>query len=106
MTQTLQPARPGNPAATAQATVAVTVTFRGLAPGQVATLTLTTTGTTTVLARAAATATPGGTATTSLTAGHLTAAQPVTVTAAVPGQVCRAVLTPARAQPALTCHTR
>ena len=104
VTQTVQPPGPGTITATAQAAIAATVTFRGLAPGQVSTLTLSTPGTSHVLARAATTATPGGTATISLTDSHLTAAQPVTVTAATAAQVCRAVLTPARTQPALVCH--
>jgi len=58
-----------------------------------------------VLARAAATAAPDGTATSTLI-GTLTTAQPVTVTAIAPGHICRAILTPTRAQPTLTCHTR
>jgi hypothetical protein len=82
--------------------VTMSVTFRGLAPGQVTTLTLTTPAAG-VLARAAA---PDGTATLTLTAGALTTAQTVTATAAAPGQICRAVLTPTRTQPTLTCHTR
>lgn len=105
VTQTLQPGGSGTVTATAPAAVAVTLTFRGLAPGQVATLTLTAPGTGRVLARAATTATPGGTATITLTDSRLTAAQPVTVTAAAPGQACQAVLAPARIQPALACHT-
>jgi hypothetical protein len=105
VTQTLQPGQSGN-ASTAQASVTVSVTFRGLAAGQVGTLTLTTPGSTGALARAAATAAPDGTATITLTADALTTVQAVTVTAAAPGQTCQAVLTPTRTQPALTCDAR
>jgi hypothetical protein len=105
VTQTLQPG-PSGGTSTAQAPVTMSVTFRGLAPGQPATLTLTTPGAAGALARAAATAAPDGTATLTLTAGALTTAESVIVTAVAPGQICRAVLTPSRAQPALTCSTR
>jgi hypothetical protein len=101
VTQTLQPAHPA-----AQATVTVTAAFHGLAPGQVTILTLTTPGAADPLARAATTAAPDGTATISVTEDDLTAAQPVLVTAAAPGQVCQADLTPGRTQPTLSCHTR
>jgi hypothetical protein len=104
VTQTLQPG-PSGSTSPAQASATVSVTFRGLAPGQVATLTLATPGAAGALGRAAATAAPDGTATLTLTAGALTTAQPVTLTAVAPGQICQATLTPARAQPALTCHT-
>ena len=88
VTQTL---RPAYPAAAQQATVTVSVTFRDLAPGQVATVILTTPGPP-VLARAVATAAADGTATITLTAGHLTAGQPVTITARSPRQACQATL--------------
>lgn len=90
-----------------QAAVTVSVTFPGLAPGQPATVTLATTatpGTAGVLARAAATANPDGTAAVTLTA-RLPAAQTVVITATAPHKACQATLTPASAQPALTCHT-
>jgi hypothetical protein len=93
------------PGSTTQATYTVNVTFHGLPPGQPATLLLTTPGTAGPLARAAATAGPDGTATTTLTA-TLPAAQTLNVTATAPGQACQATLTPAHPQPALTCHTR
>jgi hypothetical protein len=95
---------PDGSAATAQSTVTVSVTFRGLAPGQPATLVLTTPGVVGSLARAAATGAPDGTAETALTA-LLPATRPLVVTATTPGQSCQATLSPATAQPALTCHT-
>ena len=107
VTQTIQPRVPGSTADTAQAAaVTVTVAFRGLVPGQVITLTLTSPGATIPLARAAAIAAPGGTATTTLTAQAPVTAQPVIVTAVAPRQICRADLIPARAQPTLSCYAR
>lgn len=96
---------PGGITAAQQSAVTVSVTFPGLAPGQPATVALTTPGTGGVLARAAATASPDGIAAVTLTA-RLPAAQAVVVTAAGPHQACQATLSPAAAQPALTCHTR
>ena len=58
-----------------------------------------------VLARAAATPGPAGTAETTLTITQPAPAQPVTITARAAGQACQARLTPTRTQPALTCHT-
>ncbi len=96
---------PGGIAVGQQSAVTVTVTFNGMAPGQPATVILTTPGTAGTLARAAATATPDGTAAITLTT-RLAGAQTVVVTAADPHQVCQATLSPARAQPAVTCHIR
>jgi hypothetical protein len=94
---------PGSPAASAGARqVTITATFRGLAPGQAATVTLTTAGR--VLARAVATPAPDGTAAITLTAGDLTAGQPVSITARAPGQACQATLPPRLEEPTLTCR--
>jgi hypothetical protein len=90
------------PGGTAQATDTVTVTFPGLLPGQAATLLLTTPGTAGPLARAATTGS-AGTAAITLTA-RLPAAQTLVVTATTLGQTCQATLTPAQAQPTLTCR--
>jgi hypothetical protein len=83
--------------------VTVHVTFPGLDAGQAATVVATTAGR--ILARAAATPGSDGTATVTLTIGHLTPTQPITVTARAPHQTCLAALVPARIQPALTCHS-
>jgi hypothetical protein len=88
-----------------QAAVTVSVTFAGLAPGQPVTLVLTTPGDAGALARAAVTAAPDGTATTTLTA-RIPAARIVDVAVTAPHQICQATLSPAHPQPALTCYTR
>ena len=100
ITQTFPPASPATGASTGQVTV--TATFRGLAPGQAVTVTLTTAGR--VLTRAVATPAPDGTAVVTLTATRLTVGQPVTLTARDPHQACQATLPPSPGQPALTCH--
>ena len=104
VTQTLQP---GHSSSTGipSASVTMSATFRGLTPGQVVTLTVTTPSAAGVLGRAAATAAPDGTATITLAVSALTTAQSVIVTAGSPGQTCQADLTPTRAQPILTCYT-
>ena len=83
----------------------VHVTFPGLDTGQAATVVATTAGR--VLARAAATPGSDGTATVTLTIGHLTPAEPVTVTARAPHQTCQATLAPAArsSQPSPATHT-
>lgn len=96
-----QTTRPGGTAATS--TTTVQVTFRGLPPGQVATVIVATAAR--VLARSAATPGPGGTAATALTVSHLAPAWPVTITARTVGQFCQAHLSPSRNQPVLTCQT-
>jgi hypothetical protein len=105
ITQTLGHSSPRGPAATTgpgQGTITVKAAFRGLAPGQVATLALTTSGR--VLARAAATPTPAGTTTITITANHISNGQTATITAHVPYQTCQATLTPSHTQPTITCH--
>jgi hypothetical protein len=100
VTQVLPPSGTGSgPGATS---VTVHVSFPGLAAGQAGTVVVTTTGR--VLARAAAVPGPDGTATATLSVGHLTSAQPVTVTARTAHQSCQAALVPARAQPVLICQ--
>jgi hypothetical protein len=100
----MQVRQPGTTASTGQAAVSVTVTFRGLVPGQVVTLIVTTSGSATPLARVASTAAPDGTATATVALQALPAAHPVIVTARAPRQQCRAVLAPARATPTLRCR--
>ena len=70
-----------------QTAVTVSVIFGGLTPGQPATLVLTTPGTAGALARAAATAAPDGTATTTLTT-PLPAARTIVVTVTAQHQTC------------------
>ena len=101
VTQALPP--PGAGTSARQATVTVHVTFPGLDAGQAATVTVTTAGR--ILARAAATPGSGGAATVTLAIGHLTPAQPVTVTARAAHQTCLAAFVSARIQPVLTCHS-
>ena len=101
VTQALPP--PGAGSSARQARVTVHVTFPGLDAGQAATVVATTAGR--VLARAAATPGTDGIATVTLTIGHLTPAQPITVTARAPHETCQAALVPARPQPVLTCHS-
>jgi hypothetical protein len=86
-----------------QVTVTAKVTFHGLASGQQASLNISAPGR--MLARAAATPAPGGTTVIALAAGHLTAGQPITITAQAPGQSCQAVLIPGRGRPVLTCRS-
>ncbi len=100
----VQVRQPGTPASTGQTAVSVTVTFRGLVPGQVVTLIVTTPGSASPLARVASTAAPDGTATATVALQALPAAHPVIMTAQAPGQQCRAVLAPARARPTLSCR--
>ena len=101
VTQSLPP--PGAGSNARQARVTVHVTFPGLDTEQAADVVAITEGR--VLARAAATPGSDGTATVTLTVGHLTPAQPVTVTVRAPHQTCQAALIPDRIQPTLTCHT-
>ena len=70
----------------------VHVTFPGLDTEQAADVVAITEGR--VLARAAATPGSDGTATVTLTVGHLTPAQPVTVTVRAPHQTCQAAPNP------------
>jgi hypothetical protein len=101
-TQTL-PTAPAHPAAsTGTGQVTVTVTFRGLSPGQAASAALTTPGR--VLTRVFATPATDGTATITLTAGHLTSGQPITLTTRTPAQACQATLPAGPGQPTLTCQ--
>jgi hypothetical protein len=93
------------PATEQQATVTASVTFDGLAPGQVASVILAAPGATGTLGRAVVTADPDGKATTTLTV-RLPVAQSVVVTAADPHQTCRATFSVTPTQPALTCHSR
>jgi len=85
-------------------TVQVSVTFRALAPGQVATVTVTAAGHT--LARAIAAPAPDGNAAVTLTASHIATGQPVTLTARTPGQACQATLPTGTQQATLTCRPR
>jgi hypothetical protein len=103
-TQTLPPAAPARPAAASTGQVTVTVTFRGLAPGQAVTAALAASGQ--MLTRAVATPAADGTATITLAAGHLTTGQPLTLTARSPGQACQATLLAGPGQPTLTCQPR
>ena len=59
-----------------------------------------------MLTRAVATPAADGTATITLTAGHLTTGQPVTLTARSPAQACQATLPAGPGQPTLTCQPR
>jgi hypothetical protein len=105
ITQTLGHGSPRGPAAITgpgQGTVTVKAAFRGLAPGQVATLALTTSGR--MLARSAATPTPAGTTTITVTANRLSSGQPLTITAHAPHHTCQATLTPNDTQPTINCH--
>ena len=107
VTQTADP--PGQASATTAAavgdtSVTVDVTFPGLSTGQTATVTLTALGTNRVLARAAATPGPDGTAKISLTAGHIPGAERITMDAAGGVQRCRATFDPAQSRPSLTCR--
>ena len=95
----------GSPAAgtaARQVAVTATVTFRGLAPGQEASLSISTAGRT--LARAVTTPASDGTAAITLTASTPSAGPPVAVAARAPGQSCQAVLVPGLGQPTLSCH--
>ena len=104
MTQTLSPATPARPATASTEQVTVTITYRGLAPGQAVTATLATAGH--VVARAVATPAADGTATMTLAADHLTTSQPVTLTTRSPSQACQAALPAGPGQPTLTCQPR
>jgi hypothetical protein len=81
-------------------TVVVDAAFRGLAPGQVATVTVTVDGT--ITAQAALTPSPDGTATRALTLEHVPAPAVVTVDAHAGPATCTARLTPGQAAH-LTC---
>lgn len=84
-------------------TVEVEVTFRDLAPGQVATASISTTDG--VLAQAALTPTPQGTATRTLTAEQVATDVVVTVDANAGGWACTGTLTPGTTVPVVDCHT-
>jgi hypothetical protein len=104
ITQSLGPASTAASASGERATIGVDVTFTGLASAQVATVTITPLGTDRLLGSAAATPGPTGTATATLTVSDLTVGQPIAIIATADHQQCRAVLDPARSQPALACH--
>jgi hypothetical protein len=101
MTITQTTGSPAAGAAAGQVAVSATVTFRGLAPGQEASLSISTAGRT--LARAAATPASDGTAVITLITST-PAGPPVTVAARAPGQSCETALMPGLSQPALVCH--
>ena len=104
-TQTLAPVSSDLPdVSISSGQVTVTVTFRGLAQGQAATLTLTSVGR--VLSRGIATPAADGTAAIALTASHLTVGQAVTLTARDPRQSCQAALPGGSQQPSLACQSR
>ena len=108
VTQTLQQGTASTSlgANAASSTVTVQVTFRNLASDQITTVTIATPGTARVLASAAATPAPGGTAVINLTVSHITTTGPVIVIARAPNQSCRATLNlPVPSQPILTCNT-
>ena len=93
-----------SPASPGTGQITVTVGFRGLRPGQAATVTVTSAGR--MLARAVATPASDGTATVSLTATRPAAGQPVVVVARDPGQSCQATLPSGSVPPAVTCRAR
>lgn len=92
-----------SPAGDATRPVEVTVhaDFPGLAPGEVATVVVSSGGS--VLGRVAITAPPSGIARVGFTVSDHAPAQPVTVVTRSPGQTCRGSLTPAKSEPSLSC---
>lgn len=104
ITQDLAPASTVTPASV-HATVTVRVTFPGLAPSQLASVTVTTSGTNRLLGSAAATPGPDGTAVTTLTVSNLTPSQTLFITAAAGDQRCQTELNASTSPPALACHT-
>jgi hypothetical protein len=99
-TQTVEPGSAGN-----ETTITVQVTFHGLAPGQAATVTITTPGTARVLGSAVTTPPPDGTAVTTMTLNHLAGAMPIIIVTRTARQLCRATFNPAQSQPILACRT-
>ena len=97
-TQSLGPASTVTPAST-HATVTVHVIFPGLAPSQVATITVTTSETNRLLGSAVATAGPNGTAVTTFTVSNLAPSQLLIITATAGHQHCRVELGTTQASP-------
>jgi hypothetical protein len=88
--------------ATGTDTVTVEVTFRGLHPGDVATVRIT--AGTRVLARAAFTPGPDGTAARTLSVDHVDAAATVTVQATAGSRACMGTISAGAARPELPCR--
>jgi hypothetical protein len=89
----------------ATSTITADVTFRGLSGGQGASITVTAAGSPQVLASAAVTAGPDGTASRALTVTGVPAAEPVVVAARAGTEQCRARLSAGPVRPVITCGT-
>jgi len=106
VSQTLDPADGSGATASAgvaTVTLTVAVTFRGLTAGQAATIVITTAAASHILASAAVTPAPDGTAASTLTVNRVAAASQVTISVTAGHQHCQATLDAAEGQPALTC---
>ena len=105
VTQAIEPAGPASTLTGDRATtVTVHISFRDLAPGQVATVTMARPGASRSLASTAVTPAPDGTATADLTVSQVQPAEPVVVDATAGNQHCRATLGPT-SRPAPSCRT-
>jgi hypothetical protein len=103
VSQTLQTAKGAKSTAAATANIHVNVTFRGLPPGQVATVAVIASNK--VLASAAVTSAPDGTATSALALSNIPTSQRVVIDAKTAHQYCHAALVPGQEHPSLTCRT-
>jgi len=101
VTRTSTPAT-STAATTGADTVTVEVTFRGLQPGDVATVSIT--AGTLMLAQAAFTPGPDGTAPRTLSADHVDAAATVRVQATAASRTCMGTINPGAARPELSCR--
>lgn len=103
----LQPSAGSQAPAASQAmtTLDVMVTFRGLPSGDDVTVSITARKTGQILATAAVTPAPGGTATSTLTISSVPSSETVEISAVAPGERCLATLGPNQDRPALTCQS-
>jgi hypothetical protein len=102
VTEALQTASSAKGTTATTANIHVTVTFRGLPPAQAATVAVIASNK--VLASAAVTSAPDGTATSVLALSNIPTSKSIVIDAKAPHQYCQATLATGQGHPSLVCH--